>query len=74
MWHQQPEGSLSCTQLSLLQEDLEDSEIDVEDDEEDDDLEDESVALSAAKPSRRGRKPEPLEESDSDFWPSCQGT
>ncbi|XP_069426742.1 clusterin-associated protein 1 isoform X9 [Ovis canadensis] len=48
-------------------EDLEDSEIDVEDDEEDDDLEDESVALSAAKPSRRGRKPEPLEESDSDF-------
>ncbi|XP_040111521.1 clusterin-associated protein 1 isoform X8 [Oryx dammah] len=48
-------------------EDLEDSEIDVEDDEEDDDLEDESMALSAAKPSRRGRKPEPLEESDSDF-------
>lgn len=46
---------------------MEDSEIDVEDDEEDDDLEDESVALSAAKPSRRGRKPEPLEESDSDF-------
>uniref|UniRef100_A0A8C2R2C8 Clusterin-associated protein 1 n=1 Tax=Capra hircus TaxID=9925 RepID=A0A8C2R2C8_CAPHI len=49
-------------------EDLEDSEIDVEDDEEDDDLEDESVALSAAKPSRRGRKPEPLEESDSLFF------
>lgn len=48
-------------------EDLEDSEIDMEDDEDDDDLEDESVALSAAKPSRRGRKPEPLEESDSDF-------
>ncbi|KAM9726059.1 clusterin-associated protein 1 isoform 5-T5 [Dama dama] len=48
-------------------EDLEDSEIDMEDDEEDDDLEDESVALSPAKPSRRGRKPEPLDESDSDF-------
>ena len=48
-------------------EDLEDSEIDMEDDEEDDDLDDESVALSPAKPSRRGRKPEPLDESDSDF-------
>ncbi|XP_040111501.1 clusterin-associated protein 1 isoform X6 [Oryx dammah] len=55
------------TSSSKKQEDLEDSEIDVEDDEEDDDLEDESMALSAAKPSRRGRKPEPLEESDSDF-------
>ncbi|XP_027382638.1 clusterin-associated protein 1 isoform X6 [Bos indicus x Bos taurus] len=55
------------TSSSKKQEDLEDSEIDMEDDEDDDDLEDESVALSAAKPSRRGRKPEPLEESDSDF-------
>lgn len=49
-------------------EDSEDSEIDVEDDEEDnDDLEDESIALSPAKPSRRVQKPEPLDESDSDF-------
>ncbi|XP_043770098.1 clusterin-associated protein 1 isoform X6 [Cervus elaphus] len=55
------------TSSSKKQEDLEDSEIDMEDDEDDDDLEDESVALSPAKPSRRGRKPEPLDESDSDF-------
>lgn len=49
-------------------EDSEDSEIDMEDDEEDDDdLEDESIALSPAKPSRRVRKPEPLDESDNDF-------
>uniref|UniRef100_A0A8C6I467 N-acetyltransferase domain-containing protein n=1 Tax=Mus spicilegus TaxID=10103 RepID=A0A8C6I467_MUSSI len=49
-------------------EDSEDSEIDMEDDEEDDDdLEDESIALSPAKPSRRIRKPEPLDESDNDF-------
>ncbi|EQB77573.1 clusterin-associated protein 1 [Camelus ferus] len=49
-------------------EDSEDSKIDVEDDEEDDDdLEDESIALSPAKPSRRVRKPEPLDESDNDF-------
>uniref|UniRef100_A0A452SZZ8 Clusterin associated protein 1 n=1 Tax=Ursus maritimus TaxID=29073 RepID=A0A452SZZ8_URSMA len=48
-------------------EDSEDSEIDMEGDEEDDDLEDESVALSPAKPSRRVRKPEPLDESDNDF-------
>uniref|UniRef100_A0A8C0X7I1 Clusterin-associated protein 1 n=1 Tax=Castor canadensis TaxID=51338 RepID=A0A8C0X7I1_CASCN len=48
-------------------EDSEDSEIDLEDDEEDDDLEDESIALSPAKPSRRVRKPEPLDESDNDF-------
>ncbi|XP_008844351.1 clusterin-associated protein 1 isoform X2 [Nannospalax galili] len=48
-------------------EDSEDSEIDVEDDEEDDDLEDESIALSPAKPNRRVRKPEPLDESDNDF-------
>lgn len=54
--------------LFLLQEDSEDSEIDMEDDEEDDDdLEDESIALSPAKPSRRVRKPEPLDESDNDF-------
>lgn len=40
----------------------------MEDDEEDnDDLEDESIALSPAKPSRRVQKPEPLDESDSDF-------
>lgn len=52
----------------MLQEDSEDSEIDMEDDEEDDDdLEDESIALSPAKPSRRVRKPEPLDESDNDF-------
>ncbi|XP_016066841.1 PREDICTED: clusterin-associated protein 1 isoform X1 [Miniopterus natalensis] len=49
------------------EEDSEDSEIDMEDDEEDDDLEDESIALSPTKPSRRVRKPEPLEESDNDF-------
>ncbi|XP_043310734.1 clusterin-associated protein 1 isoform X6 [Cervus canadensis] len=55
------------TSSSKKQEDLEDSEIDMEDDEDDDDLEDESVALSPAKPSRRGRKPEHLDESDSDF-------
>ncbi|XP_041532021.1 clusterin-associated protein 1 isoform X2 [Microtus oregoni] len=49
-------------------EDSEDSEIDMEDDEEDDDdLEDESIALSPAKPRRRVRKPEPLDESDNDF-------
>lgn len=58
----------SCTCPLVLQEDSEDSEIDVEDDEEDDDdLEDESIALSPAKPRRRGRKPEPLDESDNDF-------
>lgn len=60
-------GTPQLYSLSPLQEDLEDSEIDMEDDEEDDDLDDESVALSPAKPSRRGRKPEPLDESDSDF-------
>ncbi|KAM9584173.1 clusterin-associated protein 1 isoform 3-T3 [Trichechus inunguis] len=50
------------------EDDSEDSEIDMEDDEEDDDgLEDESLALSPAKPSRRVRKPEPLDESDNDF-------
>uniref|UniRef100_A0A8C5UVK6 Clusterin associated protein 1 n=1 Tax=Microcebus murinus TaxID=30608 RepID=A0A8C5UVK6_MICMU len=49
-------------------DDSEDSEIDMEDDEEDDDdLEDESIVLSPAKPSRRVRKPEPLDESDNDF-------
>ncbi|XP_075420481.1 clusterin-associated protein 1 isoform X1 [Tenrec ecaudatus] len=50
-------------------EDSEDSEIDLEDDDEedDDDLEEESIALSPAKPSRRVRKPEPLDESDNDF-------
>ncbi|NP_001386403.1 clusterin-associated protein 1 isoform 2 [Rattus norvegicus] len=49
-------------------EDSEDSEMNMEDDEEDDDdLEDESIALSPAKPSRRVRKPEPLDESDNDF-------
>ncbi|XP_003417794.1 clusterin-associated protein 1 isoform X1 [Loxodonta africana] len=49
-------------------DDSEDSEIDMEDDEEDDDdLEDESIALSPAKPSRRIRKPETLDESDNDF-------
>ncbi|XP_073916217.1 clusterin-associated protein 1 isoform X9 [Castor canadensis] len=52
---------------AMCQEDSEDSEIDLEDDEEDDDLEDESIALSPAKPSRRVRKPEPLDESDNDF-------
>uniref|UniRef100_A0A673UQ40 Clusterin associated protein 1 n=1 Tax=Suricata suricatta TaxID=37032 RepID=A0A673UQ40_SURSU len=55
------------TSSSKKQEDSEDSEIDVEGDEEDDDLEDESIALSPAKPSRRVRKPEPLDESDNDF-------
>lgn len=50
------------------EDDSEDSEIDMDDDEEDDeDLEDESIALSPAKPSRRVRKPEPLDESDNDF-------
>ncbi|KFO24785.1 clusterin-associated protein 1 isoform X2 [Fukomys damarensis] len=49
-------------------ENSEDSEIDLEDDEEDeDDLEDGSIAVSPAKPSRRVQKPEPLDESDSDF-------
>ncbi|XP_058426174.1 clusterin-associated protein 1 isoform X4 [Diceros bicornis minor] len=56
------------TSSSKKQEDSEDSEIDMEDDEDDDDdLEDESIALSPAKPSRRVRKPEPLDESDNDF-------
>ncbi|XP_053411308.1 clusterin-associated protein 1 isoform X5 [Nycticebus coucang] len=56
------------TSSSKKQDDSEDSEIDMEDDEEDDDdLEDESIALSPAKPSRRVRKPEPLDESDNDF-------
>nr|XP_026241411.1 clusterin-associated protein 1 isoform X1 [Urocitellus parryii] len=56
------------TPSSRKQEDSEDSEIDMEDDEEDDDdLEDESIALSPAKPNRRVRKPEPLDESDNDF-------
>ncbi|KAF6123695.1 clusterin associated protein 1 [Phyllostomus discolor] len=55
------------TSSSKKQEDSEDSEIDMEDDEEDEDLEDESIALSPAKPTRRVRKPEPLEESDNDF-------
>lgn len=62
------------TSSSKKQEDSEDSEIDMEDDEDDDDLEDESIALSPAKSSQRVRKPEPLEESDNDFWLSCQGT
>ncbi|XP_025227340.1 clusterin-associated protein 1 isoform X3 [Theropithecus gelada] len=50
-------------------EDSEESEIDMEDDDddEDDDLEDESISLSPTKPSRRVRKPEPLDESDNDF-------
>ncbi|MBZ3891391.1 Clusterin-associated protein 1 [Sciurus carolinensis] len=49
-------------------EDSEDSEIDMQDDDDDDDdLEDESIALSPAKPNRRVRKPEPLDESDNDF-------
>ncbi|XP_045316265.1 clusterin-associated protein 1 isoform X2 [Leopardus geoffroyi] len=55
------------TSSSKKQEESEDSEIDMEGDEEDDDLEDESVAVSPAKPSRRVRKPEPLDESDNDF-------
>ncbi|XP_051692220.1 clusterin-associated protein 1 isoform X12 [Oryctolagus cuniculus] len=56
------------TSSSKKQDDSEDSEIDMDDDEEDDeDLEDESIALSPAKPSRRVRKPEPLDESDNDF-------
>ncbi|XP_040315566.1 clusterin-associated protein 1 [Herpailurus yagouaroundi] len=55
------------TSSSKKQEDSEDSEIDMEGDEDDDDLEDESVAVSPAKPSRRVRKPEPLDESDNDF-------
>ncbi|XP_057603285.1 clusterin-associated protein 1 isoform X6 [Hippopotamus amphibius kiboko] len=56
------------TSSSKKQEDSEDSEIGVEDDDDDDDdLEDESVALSPAKPSRRVREPEPLDESDNDF-------
>ncbi|XP_059271488.1 clusterin-associated protein 1 isoform X5 [Mustela nigripes] len=54
------------TSSSKKQEDSEDSEIDMEGDE-DDDLEEESVALSPAKPTRRVRKPEPLDESDNDF-------
>lgn len=45
-----------------------------DDEEDDDDLEDESIALSPAKPSRRVQKPEPLDDSDNDFWPSCHGS
>nr|XP_045017355.1 clusterin-associated protein 1 isoform X3 [Jaculus jaculus]XP_045017356.1 clusterin-associated protein 1 isoform X3 [Jaculus jaculus] len=51
-------------------EDSDNSEIDVEDDDDDDDdddLEDQSIAISPAKPNRRVRKPEPLDESDNDF-------
>ncbi|XP_008576556.1 PREDICTED: clusterin-associated protein 1-like, partial [Galeopterus variegatus] len=56
------------TSSSKKQDDSEDSEMDVDDEEDDDDdLEDESIALSPAKPSRRVRKPEPLDESDNDF-------
>ncbi|KAM6320103.1 clusterin-associated protein 1 [Podargus strigoides] len=47
-------------------EDLGDSEIDLDDDEEDD-TEDNSVEISPRKSSHRARKPEPLEESDNDF-------
>jgi len=53
-------------------EDSEDSETHTGDDE-DDNLADER-RLSPAKPNRRVRKPEPRDESDTDFWPSCQGT
>lgn len=61
-------GPSAVFAVFLLQEDSEDSEIDMEDDEEDDDdLEDESISLSPAKSSRRVRKPEPLDESDNDF-------
>lgn len=45
-----------------------------DDEEDDDDLEDESISLSPAKSSRRVRKPEPLDESDNDFWPSWYGS
>ncbi|XP_027588580.2 clusterin-associated protein 1 isoform X1 [Pipra filicauda] len=51
------------------QEDLGDSEIDLDEDdeEEEDDLEDDSMEISPSKSSHRARKPEPLEQSDNDF-------
>ncbi|NXG51744.1 CLUA1 protein, partial [Psilopogon haemacephalus] len=50
-------------------EDSRDSEINLDEDEEEEeeDLEDDSMEISPSKSSHRARKPEPLEESDSDF-------
>ncbi|CAN8192455.1 unnamed protein product [Coccothraustes coccothraustes] len=50
-------------------DDSEDSEIDLDEDEdeEEDDLEDDSMEIAPGKSSLRGRKPEPLEQSDNDF-------
>ncbi|KAM9372693.1 clusterin-associated protein 1 [Phaethornis superciliosus] len=50
------------------EEDLGDSEVDLdEDEEEEDDIEDDSMEISPSKSNPRARKPEPLEESDNDF-------
>ncbi|NXU76516.1 CLUA1 protein, partial [Oreotrochilus melanogaster] len=49
------------------EEDLEDSEVDLDEDEEEDDMEDDSMEISPSKSNPRARKPEPLEESDNDF-------
>ncbi|KFP03117.1 Clusterin-associated protein 1, partial [Calypte anna] len=49
------------------EEDLGDSEVDLDEDEEEDDMEDDSMEISPSKSNPRARKPEPLEESDNDF-------
>lgn len=66
---------MNSVPTAFLQEDSEDSEIDLDDEEDDDedDLEDDSMEISPSKASRRARKPEPLEESDNDFWIPFQG-
>lgn len=61
------EPNWSGTLFTFLQEDLGDSEIDLDEDEEEDDMEDDSMEISPSKPGHRARKPEPLEESDNDF-------
>lgn len=60
---------MNSVPTAFLQEESEDSEIDLDDDEDDDedDIEDDSMEISPSKASRRARKPEPLEESDNDF-------
>ncbi|XP_071616781.1 clusterin-associated protein 1 isoform X1 [Heliangelus exortis] len=55
------------THKSKAQEDLGDSEVDLDEDEEEDDMEDDSMEISPSKSNPRARKPEPLEESDNDF-------
>ncbi|KAM7151328.1 clusterin-associated protein 1 isoform 3-T3 [Macrochelys suwanniensis] len=61
--------AMNSVPTASLQEESEDSEIDLDDDEDDDedDIEDDSMEISPSKANRRARKPEPLEESDNDF-------